>query len=315
MSLENTTSPAFSTPVLVIAFNRPDKVENLLMTLARFGVENLFVSIDGPRSELETVSCAETRSVVERYARNFNLSLVWRDSNLGCGLGVVSALDWFFSHNANGIVLEDDCIPEESMLPTLAKELQSLGENGIGMVTAHNPFINWPTEVLSSYCLIQGWGSSSQIWNQVRREFFKTTFPQMSKSNRAGRSLAESMFWWANSNRARLGGVDTWDGIFSDRMWRLGYKTWVPSENLIHNHGFDHRATHTIDPAGSIFVKVSTLEKTDFDLLLRKEYFRISWRHAFTAPIKVVLDVLRCRKRNQEEILLLDMQNRHTTQP
>ena len=306
------TPSVFLTPVLIIAFNRPDKIEHLLKELIQQGVRNLFVSIDGPRNDAEAIDCAETRKVVEDYANHFDLTLAWRDSNLGCGLGVVAALDWFFGENPNGIILEDDCIPEPLMLETLEKKLHSVGNNRIGMVTAHNPFVTWPEESVSSYFLIQGWGTTSKIWESVRQDFFKLTLPQLSKTSRRGRSISESIFWWANSNRARLGGVDTWDGIFSDQMWRLKFRTWVPSVNLIRNFGFDSRATHTIDPAGSIFVIVPNEQKVDFDRLLRDKYFGITRRHAFSAPVKVFLDLLRPGKQNQEEILKHDVQVRRT---
>ena len=102
-------------PVLIIGFNRPDKMEKLLDTLLKLGVRDVFVSLDGPRNSLDKVQCEATRFRVEDFSKDFNMRLVWRDYNLGCNLGVVAALDWFFEHNSFGIVLEDDCLPENSM--------------------------------------------------------------------------------------------------------------------------------------------------------------------------------------------------------
>lgn len=308
--------PAFETPVLVIGFNRPDKIVVLLERLYALGVKNLFVSLDGPRNSLESLLCEETLMQVKTFQGRFNLSVVWRGYNLGCNLGVVSALDWFFHKNSSGIVLEDDCYPEESMLHVLEEKLNLIGstERKIGMITAHNPFITWPSEVLSRYALIQGWATTSEIWLQVRRNYFNVTFPQLSARKRSGRSLAESIFWWANSNRARLGGVDTWDGIFADRMWRLGYRTYVPQQNLILNYGFDERATHTKNPTGGIHIQVEEKEKVNFDELMKSRYFKIYPKHLWTAPLKVVLDVVKFNRRDYEAELKLDLGARNAFQ-
>lgn len=306
----------FDTPVLVIGFNRPDKILSLLHRLNELGVTNLFISLDGPRNALESLVCEETRRQVEIFQDQFNLSLIWRDYNLGCNLGVVSALDWFFQKNNCGIVLEDDCYPDDSMLVVIEEKLRLIGKSSgeIGMITAHNPFSSWPSNVLSRYALIQGWGTTSEVWFQIRRNYFKITSPQISARKRSGRSLAESIFWWANSNRARLGGVDTWDGIFADRMWRLGFLTYVPEWNLIKNFGFDERATHTKNPNHSIFIEVKESEKTDFDELMKSRYYKIYSRHLFTAPLKVILDVLRFKRKNYEAVLKIDLSARRTIQ-
>ena len=39
---------------------------------------------------------------------------LYRDTNLGCGLAVSTAIDWFFSYEEEGIILEDDCLPSDS---------------------------------------------------------------------------------------------------------------------------------------------------------------------------------------------------------
>ena len=305
---------AFITPVLVIGFNRPDKIASLLERLFDLGVTNLFVSLDGPRNSAESLICQETLMQVKTFQGQFNLSVVWREYNLGCNLGVVSALDWFFQQNARGIVIEDDCYPEVSMLRILEEKLALIGsvKCDIGMITAHNPFINWPSSVSSRYALIQGWATTSEIWALVRKDYFKITFPQLSAKKRLGRSLAESIFWWANSNRARLGGVDTWDGIFADRMFRLGYQTYVPEQNLILNFGFDERATHTKSPTDGIHIHVEEDKKTEFDELMKSRYFKIDPRHFITAPLKVVLDVFKFKRRNFEGELLEDLDARRT---
>lgn len=305
------SSKYIETPILVLGFNRPDKILQLLERLRSLGARNVYVSLDGPRNLEEQAICAESRRVALQFSVHFNLFLVSRSKNLGCCLGVVAGLDWFFEQVDFGIIIEDDCFPEEDMLIELEKKISMVGrDTGIGMLTAHNPFQVWNSPILSEHFLIQGWATNSSVWREVRNSYFKMTSPQFSRKKRKGRNYSESIFWWANSTRARLGGIDTWDGIFADRMWRLGYKTLVPESNLVLNFGFDDRATHTSDPGGSIFVGIDGCEDGDFDQLLKKKYFKISRRHFFTAPLKVIFDFFLSRRRNFESILELDRSQR-----
>lgn len=309
---DRSASNGINTPILVIGFNRPDKVRDLLSRLQVLNARNVFVSLDGPRNEKEKQVCLETRMVVEAFKGAFDIHLITREQNLGCCLAVTSALDWFFTENLVGIILEDDCVPADSMLTTLQSKLPLVldQDSGIGMVTAHNPLRISGHDHVSRYFLIQGWGTSARVWNLVREQYFSLTLPQFTKFSRRQRSISESMFWWANSSRARLGGVDTWDGIFSDRMWRLGFNNWVPSHNLIENSGFDSRATHTTDPSGSIFVKTEYPLNANFDEVLKKDYFHIKKRHSLTSVFKVLADLILQRSKSYEEILESDRANR-----
>jgi hypothetical protein len=119
--------------------------------------------------------------------------------------------------------------------------------------------------------------------------------------------MNDAIYWWANSTRARLGGVDTWDGIFSDRMWRLGYQCLIPATNMVKNLGFGPSATHTKDPNGTIFIesKDRNLDHP-FDAILRKQYFKIKPIHAFSPFYRVFIDYLRSffRKSPEEKFII-----------
>jgi len=282
-------------PVLVIAFNRPDHTRSLLERLASQGVGRIYVSIDGPRNMVETAKCDEVLAVTKTFSDKMNITVLHRTRNLGCGIGVTAALDWFFSHVNFGVILEDDCLPEDGFFQYFEDYLSRVEDyeaQGVTMASAHNPFLTYKSDVVSEYFLIQGWGTTRENWENVRRDFFKLASPHFSNDINERRSLSEGVYWWANATRARVGSVDTWDSMFCDRMWTLGKKCLIPSTNLIQNNGFGETATHTKDPAGSILVAVDAniLESLDFDHLLRHYYFRIRPRHVLTPFLNVIKD-------------------------
>ena len=57
------------------------------------------------------------------------MKTLFSDKNLGCKKGVSKAVSWFFEHEEQGIILEDDCVPHpdffifcENLLDRYSKE-------------------------------------------------------------------------------------------------------------------------------------------------------------------------------------------------
>ena len=300
-----------SIPVLVIGFNRPDFISSLLDRLKECGVTDLYVSLDGPRNESEKSICEKTLKAVLSYSSDFHLKVLNRRQNLGCALGVVSALDWFFNEVGFGIVLEDACVPEDSFFKYITETRLNCPTRNL-VISGHNPFMRRSGDELSKYVLIHGWATWASIWKSVRIGYFQTSRPSFRNLQGERRKAREAIFWWANASRARLGGVDTWDSIFAERTWFLGIKTLVPKENLISNVGFGASGTHTRDSnMSNLLMNGGKFDELTIDQALFKEYFQIKLRHIVTPFAKVVLDTLDFRKRKEfEKLLLVDRTTR-----
>lgn len=265
----------------------------------------------------ERAKCDEVLAVTKTFSEKMEITILHRTRNLGCGIGVTAALDWFFSHVNFGVILEDDCLPEDEFFQYFEDYFSRVKEyeaEGVSMASAHNPFQTYKSDVVSNYFLIQGWGTTRDNWVNVRRDFFRLTPPRFSNELNEKRSLSEGVYWWANATRARVGSVDTWDSMFSDRMWALGKKCLIPSSNLIQNNGFGETATHTKDPAGSILISldVSIKESLDFDYLLKHYYFKIRPRHVLTPFLKVIKDYFLFLFRSRIETTLKNDVNART---
>jgi len=62
----------------------------------------------------EKALCEEARKIAVSVDWDCEVHTLFRDQNLGCGLGPSSAITWFFENVEEGIILEDDCVPVES---------------------------------------------------------------------------------------------------------------------------------------------------------------------------------------------------------
>ena len=110
------THPQRCAPVLFLVFNRPERTREVFSAIRAVRPSQLFVAADGPRPERlgEAARCSEVRSIATAVDWPCEIHTLFRDTNLGCGLAVSEAVSWFFSQVLQGIVLEDDCLPDPS---------------------------------------------------------------------------------------------------------------------------------------------------------------------------------------------------------
>ena len=104
---------SLKTAVLFLLFNRPDTTTHVFEKIRQIKPQRLYVASDGPREsydgEIEKV--IKAREIASKVDWPCELKTLFRDKNLGCKKGVSSAITWFFEHEEQGIILEDDCIP------------------------------------------------------------------------------------------------------------------------------------------------------------------------------------------------------------
>lgn len=99
--------------VLVIGFNRPEHLIRVLERVREADPPRVYIAIDGPRSEAERAIVDACRDVA-RAIRWAPTELRLRDSNLGCQEGVIDAVSWLLTKEPEGIVVEDDSVPDLS---------------------------------------------------------------------------------------------------------------------------------------------------------------------------------------------------------
>ena len=132
----------FSRPILVTAFNRPDFLEKTLAALTNFECTLVYISIDGARHATEGDSLLVEKC--RELAYNFNAGhperVRFSEKNLGCGLSMSSAIQWFFETEEAGIILEDDIGFDIGFLNTMDYCLHKFEYRvDIGSISGLNP--------------------------------------------------------------------------------------------------------------------------------------------------------------------------------
>ena len=282
-------------PVLVLGFNRPDLLQNLLNRLKDLEVTDVYISLDGPRNSFDSENCNNCLKVAQAFAPIFNTRIIHRSYNLGCNLGVVSALDWFFSQVEFGVVIEDDCDPAEdlfSYFQRFKEDKEIFQEINVSIATGHNPFVRMHQDSVSRFTLIGAWATWAEVWQKIRLDYFKIKMPKTKNLLNEKRRIRETVFWWVNSTRGKLGQVDTWDGIFSEQAWSYGFKSLIPMNNLVTNLGFRQDGTHTKNSTDTNLVQFNDDEylSLHIDDLLVKYYYRINIFHSVTPLLRLLIE-------------------------
>jgi len=160
---------SFTTPVVLILFNRPDLTEIVFRAIADVKPQKLLVIADGPRITEEAEKCEKARAVIERVDWDCEVHTDFSEENLGAGLRIASGLDWVFSETEEAIILEDDCLPTPSFFSFCHKLLEYYRHderimhiNGSNYQLGH--FRGNYTYYFSKYPHCGGWASWQRSW-------------------------------------------------------------------------------------------------------------------------------------------------------
>jgi hypothetical protein len=250
----------FSTPILFIIFNRPDTTVRVFERLRELKPTRLFVAADGPRPQKagEAEHCAQARAIIDTIDWPCEVTKRFSNVNQGCKVGVSSAITWFFENVEEGIILEDDCLPEPSFFSFCAELLEKYRNDFRVMEIGGTQYLKHPVQGNASYYfsqLTQIWGWAT--WRRAWKTYDSTiaNYPQALEHH-----TLESMFrypkmrefWQRKFDLAYRNGIDTWDIQWQFLMSSNNGLAIIPKKNLVSNIGFDINATHTHDSLHSL---------------------------------------------------------------
>jgi len=251
----------FETPILFIVFNRPSKTRRVFERIRLIQPKKFYIAADGPRKthQQDAALCREVKELI-KIDWECTIAYKYRDQNAGCKTNVSEAINWFFSKEEAGIILEDDCLPDLTFFPYCTDLLQRYkSDNQIFSISGCN--FGYTNANSSDYFLtpifnMWGWATwkrSAKLVDYNLREWDKLTYMQKLyfAVNKLGRPFYLNFDWgwfqfWINIfNKIATGDINTWDYQWAYAQLKEGALTIFPKENLIENIGFDADATHT----------------------------------------------------------------------
>jgi hypothetical protein len=241
--------------ILFIIFNRPDTTKQVFDQIRKAKPSRLYVAADGarPGKAGEEDLCISARAVVSNIDWACEVKTLFRDANLGCKNAVSSAIDWFFDHEEEGIILEDDCLPADSFFnfcDTLLEKYRY--DTRIRHITGCNLQLGkkWGngSYYFSNMTHVWGWAGWRRVWKDYDKnlERYESADVQEKLKNIFHDPFVidklKTVF-----DEVKAGKMDTWDYQLDFANYFNNGLTIIPNENLISNIGFSVSATHTFD--------------------------------------------------------------------
>jgi hypothetical protein len=217
----------------------------------------LFVAADGPRTG-ERNKCKLTRDIISQVDWDCDLKLLYQESNLGGKWGGYTALEWFFNQVDEGIILEDDDVPDQSFFPYCEELLEKYrNDNRIGTISGDN-FQQGNNKVNDSYYFSKylhgwGWATWKRVWDLF--DIHIADWPEMRNNQWLDHFVddpREYAFWDSTLDRMYNGASDAWDYQFSHCLWKNNLLSILPSVNLVTNIGVGEDSTHSMSAQMSV---------------------------------------------------------------
>ena len=200
--------------VLILFFNRPEKLAALFAEVRKAQPARLFLYQDGARGEQDKAGIEACRKVVAEIDWPCEVHRLYQDKNYGCDPSNFMAQRWAFSLTDKCIVFEDDDIPSQSF-----------------------------------FC-IWGWASWARVVNKWDEHYHWLDDPvalQRIEALTQERTLRKDFLPMARAHRAS--GKAFYETIFHAHLLLNNQLAIVPRLNMINNRGVTDDSVHF---AGSV---------------------------------------------------------------
>jgi hypothetical protein len=254
MSQSNSPGP-LNTAVLFIAFNREEPARKVMEAIREARPPRLYFACDGARNEGERERCDKVRALTSMVDWDCQLFTRFSEKNLGVMMGESTAMDWFFSNEEEGIVLEDDTCPTPSFFRYCEELLERYRhDERVWCIMGNNLMTEWEHQGDESYYFSAhgygaywGWAGWRRVWEKYDVQM--KDWPEYRdnyKLNGHFLSRAEMSEAYKLFEGQYVGAIRSWDYQMDfARILNRGV-TCIPNLNLVRNIGFGAEGTHTV---------------------------------------------------------------------
>ncbi len=268
--------------VLLIFFARPNTLKEVFDKVKKARPKKLFLACDGPRvdrpNDLQAIE--ECKKIVSDIDWECEVYTNYSKENQGCGKGPSNAISWAFRHTDKLLILEDDCVADNTLFPFMEEILEKYKDDErIGFISGFNHVQKWNCGG-NSYCFTKaaatlGWGTWRRVWEKydffvknIKDGYYENLLLKEFPSEKiAKRRIGD----WRKAYRETPNKkVNYWDVQFGFLKYSQSFLCVVPKNNLIYNIGVGAGSTHTENNKAEKWKKGKVLfmptESLDFPL-------------------------------------------------
>ena len=255
----------FKKSILLICYNRPIHTLHVLDKIMEQSPKNLYVFQDLPcdKKKIQQVQlCGKVQMLVQQAIAGTETQLHYMrpKQHMGCGLGPVMAMNWFFAENEMGIILEDDAVPHADFFEYAATLLERykdddrvraigsmhLDERSYGDGSYYFSMMN------RTLCAWATWRRAWADFDMYHRNVTREQLNGILKQD-YGCPLRMREYWCEKLAEVQKDAYyhTSWDMQFWISIWLHRGCGIMPNVNLCTNIGFDGSGVHTWDSTSS----------------------------------------------------------------
>lgn len=294
-------------PVIIFGYSRKSELLNVLNLSLLNKSPQIYINLDFPVTneiQIAQMEILEEIRIVMSKNPDVQIKIRRSKSNLGAAHSIISGIDWFFSEQISGLILEDDLDFSIDFFRFANKALKILDEvPDVWIVSGSNFFPSPDVKQASlvNYPVTWGWATTKSKWIQMRQGILTT--PKL----KSIRLFSKRNYWWLGSKRSHKGFVDAWDIPLAWAMKISNKYSIIPPVNLVSNIGYSNSASNTVGltfPLNFPIGKLSQTFEINADLhrdrrneiLLEKMVYKINYLRRF-GFIFSFFDSIRFRKK------------------
>jgi hypothetical protein len=242
-----------SAPVLLLAYNRPEKLSQLIQRIRVLRPSVLLVSVDGPKISKpgDKDLVLATQKIIQSIDWDVKIETRFREENIGLRLAVQDSVNWAISQYGKVIVIEDDAVPGPQLLDFFNFNLQKFADDqkvmhvsGYNVVPPQNLLSDTGSR-FSRYPESFAWATWERAWKHYDENLTWGLESSVRDIAKITGSTTSALRWKLNFHDAAAGRIGSWAYRWISSMWSQNGTTVAPNRNLLSYSGFDE-GTHTV---------------------------------------------------------------------
>ena len=276
-----------TTPVLLLAFNRPAKTQEVFESIRKVQPTKLYVAVDAPREgrQDDVENCNKVKAIVHNVDWPCEVHYLEHNHNLGCSKAGMTAWRWFFEHEERMIFIEDDGLGNESAFYFVQEMLEKYKDDGrIAYVGA----VNYGMKYGDASYFFSRYPAATYFMGTWKRVFDKYEYDIESH-----RETMWTKSYWKNFNsldeyicvnKGMLHYVDSIKAgkrlnTYDIQMIYLSYKydmySIYPNVNMVSNIGLDDGANNHVDINDPFYKQYANRARYDLNEILHPSAFYV----------------------------------------
>lgn len=274
-------------PVLILGYNRPDKISALISDLRLCRPQNIYFAVDGPKPNKNSDEnlVAEVRDCINEINWTDGVTPIFREQNLGMRISIPGAVSEVVRKHGKVIVLEDDLRISPSFLDFSNWALREFEQyQNIGHICGYSAVpgkeLSLPDKSvrLSKFAQSFGWATWERAWSNYDDSMFWFQNLKANDLLTLFNDPIAAAHWWLILENVRTGRISSWAYRWLQSLWSQNQVSVVPNKSLVVNHGYD-TGSHTLtkpawdEPELNDFLDLLNLGQVDPVLDLGAEHW------------------------------------------